>query len=166
VKDLLDKIGSYNIFNYLLPGVLFAVFLDRATPLKLLDLNIAVEAFICYFLGSVVSRVGSLVVEPALKKLGLVTFESYGNFVRAAKSDLQLEVLSETNNMYRTFCGLLLSVAAVGGFEFVARRWPLLRDATPIVVVTSLFVLFAASYRKQSGYIRQRIAADLQGDRE
>jgi hypothetical protein len=142
MKDLLDKIGSYNIFNYLLPGVLFAVFIDRTTPLKLLGMNAAVVAFVCYFLGSVVSRVGSLAVEPAMRKLGLVTFEPYENFVRAVKTDPQLEVLSETNNMYRTFCGLLLSIAFVGGFEFASGYWPILCRAAPGIVVAGLFLRF------------------------
>lgn len=37
MKDLLDKISSYNIFNYLLPGVLFAAFVDALTSFQVLQ---------------------------------------------------------------------------------------------------------------------------------
>lgn len=166
MKDLLEKLSSYNIFNYLLPGVLLAVVIDQTTQLKLLSMNPVAGAFVWYFLGSVVSRIGSLVVEPAMKRLRLIAFAPYGDFVRAEQRDPKLEILSETNNMYRTFCALLLSVAAAGGFQFVADRWTLLRHAAPSIAVAGLFVLFAASYRKQSGYIRERIAVDLQEEGE
>ena len=36
MKDILDKIGTYNIFNYLLPGVLFAVLVSQQTKYNLL----------------------------------------------------------------------------------------------------------------------------------
>lgn len=162
MKDLLDKLSSYNIFNYLLPGVLLAVFIDQATQLKLLSMNPVASAFVWYFLGSVLSRIGSLVVEPAMKRLRLVAFAPYGDFVRAEKRDPKLEILSETNNMYRTFCGLLLFVALFAGYQLAAEHWALLYRVAPAIAVASLFVLFAASYRKQTGYIRERIAADLQ----
>ena len=104
MKDLLDKLSSYNIFNYLLPGVLFAVFIDELTPLRIVQKDIVVGVFVYYFLGSIVSRIGSLIVEPLLREIGFVAFTKYEDFVRASKVDEKIEVLSEANNMYRTIC--------------------------------------------------------------
>lgn len=162
MKDLLDKLGSYNIFNYLLPGVLFAVFIEHATSVKLLQINIVIGAFVYYFLGSVISRVGSILVEPALLRFGVITYEPYEEFVRASKIDSKLEVLSEANNMYRTICALMFSIAAVTMYNFVAERLTLLQAAAPFVCVGGLFVLFLVAYRKQTAYIRKRIAANRQ----
>ena len=36
MDGLLDKISSYNIFNYLLPGSLFAVVADAVTDYRLI----------------------------------------------------------------------------------------------------------------------------------
>lgn len=68
MKDLLDKLSSYNLFNYLLPGTLF-VFIEKDTFdfLSMKD-NVIVAVFFCYFLGLLASRVGSLIIEPMLKK--------------------------------------------------------------------------------------------------
>ena len=77
MKDLLDKISSYNIFNFLLPGVVFAVFVSKTTSFKLMQEDVLSGAFVYYFVGAVISRIGSLVVEPGLKATKLVTFASY-----------------------------------------------------------------------------------------
>ena len=67
MKDLLDKLSSYNLFNYLFPGVLFAAFGDRLTSYSLLIDDIMIGFFIYYFIGLVISRLGSLFLEPLLR---------------------------------------------------------------------------------------------------
>lgn len=164
MKDLLDKLSSYNIFNYLLPGVLFAICVNELTSMKIMQKDIVVGVFVYYFLGSVVSRIGSLIVEPILRKIGLIKFVPYGDFVRAAKIDAKLEVLSEANNMYRTFCALLLSVSAVLLYDYTAKFIPILLAAAPVVIIVGLLILFLLSYKKQTEYITKRITTDLLKD--
>ena len=64
MKDLLEKLSSYNIFNYLFPGVLFAAMGSHLTSYSLLIDDTVIGVFVYYFYGLVVSRVGSLVLEP------------------------------------------------------------------------------------------------------
>jgi hypothetical protein len=98
MKDLLDKLSSYNIFNYLLPGVLYAAFAEAFTSFHFVHKDPVVGVFLYYFFGSVISRVGSLLVEPIMKRLNFINFAPYEDFVRATEADPKLEVLSETNN--------------------------------------------------------------------
>jgi hypothetical protein len=161
VKDLLDKIGSYNIFNFLFPGVVFAVFVSKVTSYNLVQSDVLVGAFFYYFIGAVVNRIGSLIIEPFLKATKLVVFSSYENFVRASKDDPKLEVLSETNNMYRTICALLLCIGVTYFYEIAESHFGILKQGTPFICIVGLFVLFALSYRKQTAYIGKRITANL-----
>lgn len=69
MDGLLDKISSYNIFNYLLPCSIFAVVADALTSFHVLQEDIVIGLFLYYFIGLVVSRVGSLVIEPSLRAL-------------------------------------------------------------------------------------------------
>ncbi len=161
MKDLLDKLSSYNIFNYLLPGVLFAAAVDKLTSIDILQNDIVVGVFVYYFFGTAISRIGSLIVEPLLRKIGFLTFSPYENFVRATKVDSKLEVLSETNNMYRTFCALLLSIATVGLYAYASKYLPLLQMAAPAVCIAALLFLFVLSYKKQTAYISKRIKTNL-----
>jgi hypothetical protein len=159
MKELLDKISSYNLFNYLLPGVLFAVIASEMTAVRLLQKDLAVGVFVYYFLGAALSRVGSLVIDPILKWIGFVKVAEYADFVRISKSDPKLEVLSETNNMYRTLSALFLVVGLVSVYGHAAASFPFLQKAAPATTAVVLFLLFVISYRKQSAYISMRIKA-------
>lgn len=161
MKELLDKLSSYNIFNYLLPGVLFAALVDGLTSLQILQKDIVVGVFIYYFLGSIVSRIGSLLIEPVLRKAGIVSFAPYEDFVRVSKVDPKLDVLSEANNMYRTLCSLMVCVGAIVLYENASIYWPVLRAVAPTILIVGLFALYVFSYRKQTAYITRRIEASL-----
>lgn len=160
MKDILDKIGSYNIFNYLLPGIIFSVFISKITSYNLVQEDALVGAFIYYFIGSIVSRIGSLVVEPLLKWLGIISFAPYEQFVHASKKDAKLEILSEANNMYRTICAMLLCISLVFAYDKIAQQVEILRVGEPVVCVLGLMALFVLSYRKQTAYIEKRVSAN------
>ena len=66
MEDLLAKISSYNFFNFLFPGVIFAVIAERVTSYTFLHNNLVIDFFVCYFIGLTISRVGSLLLEPLL----------------------------------------------------------------------------------------------------
>lgn len=157
MNELLDKISSYNVFNYLLPGTLFAVLATKLTSYQLVQDDLLTAAFLYYFVGLVVSRVGSLVVEPVLKRIGFVTFAPYSDFVATSSEDSKLEVLSEVNNMYRTLASLFLLLAVTTVFERFARSSAFLTSAIPYLLVASMLILFLFSYRKQTKYITGRI---------
>jgi hypothetical protein len=102
MKELRDKLSSYNLFNYLLPGTIFVAAAQRISAHRFENENIVVELFLYYFIGLVISRMGSLTVEPSMKKLKFVKFVTYKEFVSACEKDAKIEVLSEQNNTYRT----------------------------------------------------------------
>lgn len=157
MSDLLDKISSYNIFNYLLPGALFAVIGDAYTHYRLIQEDLLVGVFVYYFFGLVISRVGSLLIEPLLRKVGFLKFAEYGKFVAASKSDEKLDVLSEVNNMYRTLCSLFLLLLGLIALEPLTDAFPTLELTARYLVFIGLLALFVFSYRKQTNYITQRV---------
>lgn len=164
MKDLLEKLSSYNIFNYLLPGVVFVVLADALTTFHFVQKDIVLGVFLYYFIGLIISRVGSIVIEPLLKWSKFVKFAPYADFVTASKEDKSLEVLSEANNMYRTFCSLFLSLIFLKIYERLSIIFPIIgRWATEFLVV-SMLVLFCFSYRKQTQYITKRIQSNKKKD--
>ena len=159
MKELLAKLSSYNIFNYLVPGAVFAALGERITSYNLVHEDIVVGLFQYYFAGLVISRIGSLVVEPVLKRLRFVTFATYEEYVRVSAIDSKLEELSESNNMYRTFCALFVVLLVLVLSEPLAYHFPSVVRFMRHVLLGSLLVLFLFSYRKQTGYITARIRA-------
>lgn len=161
MSELLGKLSSYNIFNYLLPGVVFAVIGSDILHYPITQHDIVLGAFLYYFIGLVISRFGSLVIEPVLKGISLIEFADYSNFVMASKKDAQIEVLSEANNTYRTFCSLFASLLLLKGYVWIESKFPSLKNWDAILLVTVLLALFIFSYKKQSGYVAKRVAIAL-----
>lgn len=161
MKELLDKISSYNLFNYLLPGVVYAVIMEYWTELTFIQENLLASAFLLYFIGLVISRLGSLIIEPILKKIGFVKFADYSDFVQVEKDDKKLEILSEANNMYRTLISLFLMILTSKAYLMIAEKNSFQGQTNMWVTSIFLFTLFLFSYRKQTSYITKRIKAKL-----
>ena len=60
IKEILEKISSYNIFNYLFPGILFVFIANALIGYNLIQENILIGVFLYYFIGMAISRVGSI----------------------------------------------------------------------------------------------------------
>jgi hypothetical protein len=160
MNELLNKLSSYNVFNYLLPGIVFAVLAGEIIHYPIVPRDILTGAFLYYFVGLVVSRFGSLIIEPLLKALSFVKFADYKDFVAVSQKDAKLEVLSEVNNTYRTLASLFSLLLLLKLYVKLEGKFPWLKawDATALVVL--LLVMFLFSYRKQTSYIAKRIRAN------
>ena len=157
MDGLRTTISSYNIINYLLPGCLFAVIADAVTDYQFIQEDIIVGVFLYYFIGLVISRLGSLVVEPILKGVGIVNFVPYNQYVEASAVDTKIAMLSETNNMYRTLCTLFPLLYLFVLFDRHVQKFPWLVDKSYYIVAVLLFVMFLCAYRKQTIYIVKRV---------
>ena len=157
MKDFLSKLSSYNLFNYLLPGIIFVVLSRELTHYSLIQNDIVIGVFLYYFVGLVISRFGSLAIEPLLRRLSFLRFAGYKDFIAASKKDEKIELLSEVNNTYRTLCSLFILLFLLKLYEQIESRLPILKDWSVIVLVALLLVMFLFSYRKQTNYITKRI---------
>ena len=163
MNDFLSKLSSYNLFNYLLPGILFAVLAKQITHYSFIQNEIVIGVFLYYFIGMVISRVGSLVIEPTLKWLSFVRFAPYKDFIKASEKDPKIEVLSEANNTYRTLSALFIILLFLKLYEKLEDKCAFLRGRGGILLIFLLFIMFLFAYRKQTRYITDRI--DTSGHR-
>lgn len=157
LTQLMAKLSSYNIFNNLFPGILFPILLSSLTKYSLLIDNFILAAFLYYFIGLIISRIGSLFVEPFLKLTKFLRFAEYKDFVSASKKDEKIEILSETNNMYRTITAMLILLFLAKLFELISLNLNLTQNTETMILFSALFLLFLFSYRKQTNYITKRI---------
>ena len=164
MNELLSKISSYHLFNYLLPGSLFAVVATELTHRQFVQQNLVLGLFVYYFYGLIISRVGSLFVEPFLKWVRFLRFADYRDFVAACKKDPKIDELSETNNMYRTLCTLLITLTLLQGIVLLELKYPQLKRAELPVLIAAVFGLLLFSYKKQTGYITKRVKANVDAE--
>ncbi len=165
MNEILAKISSYNIFNYLLPGALFAAIGDRYSSFSFIQNDFLIALFSYYFYGLIISRIGSLLLQPLLIRCKFLVFDDYSNFVSASKVDPKLDVLSESNNVYRTLSALMISLLALFLVDRLIAHFPCLNEWIPYILVSTLCLLFLVSWRKQTALIVSRISNTKIGDK-
>jgi len=164
MKELVQKISSYNLFNYLFPGIVFVALLRQTTNYDLYQEDNLLGVFLYYFIGLVISRIGSLVLEPILKKSSFVKFANYDEYVTASDKDEKIELFSEINNMYRTIISLLFLVLLSKVYELIALELNLSSEISFVVLTFILLIIFIFSYRKQTDYVAKRVNSRTEGE--
>ncbi len=164
MEQLIEKLDSYKILNNLLPGFILAYLFEFSMGIVISQGKIIENLLIYYFLGMIVNRIGSVIVEPLCKKAKLVKYADYGDYIKASKKDEKIDVLSETNNMYRTIlAALLIVMIAKIGIKILPE---VVLDYSSFAVIVILGVLFLVSYRKQTDYIAKRVRKTLEMEDE
>ncbi len=157
MEKVIDKISTYNLLNYLLPGVLFVVLAKSFLFIDLTQGDIVLDVFVYYFVGLVVSRFGSLLIETLLKKIKFLKFAKHEDFIAVSKNDPKLEVLSQENNVYRTFISMFVLLLLSKLYFHIRIIYPHLQNWDFYVLISLLLIMFLYSYRKQTMYIFNRI---------
>jgi len=158
MKEILQKISSYNLFNYLFPGIIFTYLLNKYTDYNIVVSNIIIELFIYYFIGLTISRVGSVIIEPILKKIKFVEFS---DFVKASAKDNKIDILSEVNNMYRSLIAMILVFFIVLGYSGLKRLCDFFTSIELYLCGILLFIFFLFAYKKQTKYISKRVKSNI-----
>lgn len=170
MNEAINKISAYEFLNVLFPGVLLGVYVIELFDVSVVDDNnvlfqTIVLLCIAYFLGLVISRIGSLLVEPIARRVGLIRWSEY--YYEAEKIDKRLIILLKDLNMYRNIVSLALTIFAVT----VSKRLfglPIssLELCLRLSMASLIFMLFLLSYRKQSILIEKRINRVRKGCRK
>lgn len=157
LSKLLDKISSYDFLNYLLPGSIFCVFLKHLVGYDIIAFSMIENFLICYFVGLVISRFGSLVIKEVMKKVGFFVEVKYKDFLAAEKVDPKLTVLNAVNNMFCSFASAMSLLLLAYLVKYIAIIATIVTNHFGLIVVVLLLVLFLFSIRKQTAFIKKRV---------
>lgn len=157
MKEILEKLSSYNIFNNLLPGILFVVLAKASTSYDFIQTDIFLGSFLYYFIGLIISRFGSLIIEKILIKIKFVKYADYKKFLIAQKEDENINILLEANNMFRTLSSMGLLLLLLYLYDYLSTLFEFSSTITYILLTVLIVILFLFSFRKQTDYIRKRV---------
>ena len=156
MNDILNKISSYNLLNYLLPGAVFSVVAELfgliPAPTEIVE-----KLIWFYFVGMVISRLGSLILEPLLKKMAFVKYSDYADYLKAYQVDGKLEVMVEASNTYRTLASAFAALVLCFCWTSLASYFAISTNVQGGLTVLLLFILFVVSFRKQASFITKRV---------
>ena len=154
------KIPFYNIVNMFLTGFIFigccmfiyiSTFLDLLTADYLQKICIGPESIITisffaiiYEIGYIINRIGSIVIEPLLKKTKIVPFDDdYKKFNDCKKQYPILSTLSREYALSRTSLTLFLITTVLAAFQ---KQWMLL---LVFLVIALLFIFSCRKHAKK-----------------
>ena len=157
MKAILEKLSAYSILGYLLPGSLFVILGERLTSFSLIQRSWIAGIVLYYFIGLVISRVGTLIVQPVLERIGFVTEPPYEDYLEASGSDSRIDILSARNNLFRTLCAMVMMLIGLKIGEKVIGVLPWGADVYDFIMLLGLVVLFLFSYRKQAQEVFRRV---------
>jgi hypothetical protein len=157
MEKVIERISSYNLFNNLLPGTIYAVFIDSIGQISLITDSMILNFLLFYCWGVIIGRFGSVVIERIAKKLKIVQYAEYSDFITVSEKDKKLETLLEMNNMYRTFIALFVIIVITKLYKLLLDYCAFLYKINDYIVFAILIVLFVFSFRKQTRYIHDRV---------
>jgi len=157
MNGILEKIGSYQILTNLLPGAFFGLTLKLFFRLGLKTDNISEDVLAYYFVGIIINRIGSIAVEPILKKLCFIKYVPYPEFARAVKADSKIDTLSEMNNYIRSLLTSVLLLPLIWALHILSLKWTWLSMNWTWCFIVFLILLFLFSYKKQTNYVCKRV---------
>ena len=173
IKDIVEKISSYNIFNNLFPGIVFCFVVERTTRFSVICDDICEKLFVYYFIGMIINRIGSVFIEKCLKAIKVknrttnckepfLKFAPYNMYIEASQKDPFITTLNEMNNVYRTIIATVVLIMITKLFDWLIYDWvnrlgQIGNNLFIVIVCLLIIILFIHSYRKQTDYIRKRI---------
>lgn len=159
LDKFLEKISFYDILNNLIPGVIIVWMCDAFDIFSIEKQEIIEKVFLYYFFGIIVSRVGSIFVEPVIKLF--FKRASHADYIEACGYDKKIEELNAVSNMYRTFVSVVLCVLLAKIYLILKDKIFFLQKANVFIMLGFLVVLFILSYVKQVKYIKSRVDVAL-----
>lgn len=157
MEKIVEKIEDYNLFNYLLPGIIFSYALKYYLGIDVFQANAIEMIFIYYFIGSVISRIGSVFIEAILIKIKYIEYAPYDEYLDASKKDNRISKMVLDNNMYRTILAGTITLLILKIIQNIPNYLINLHDFAVIALIVFLILLYLKSFKKQTKYIYDRV---------
>jgi len=169
MKNILEKLDSYQLLTNLLPGAFFGLTLRYLLGFDLPTNSMFEDLIIYYFMGLIINRVGSLIVVPLIKKIRFKKYRfirnaPYPDYVKAMRKDSKIDTLSEANNCFRSLLTSVLLLPLVQLFIFLHEEWMWFTENWRWISIFLLITIFLFSYRKQTTFIRERVETVISKD--
>jgi hypothetical protein len=156
---MFEKLDAYDVVANLVPGAALTYALHFSKFPTPAPADWAAFLLVAFVAGVTTNRLGSLVLDPVLRRLKFLNPKDYDSFVASERADKKLETLVANHGLYRTFftAGLIYLILVVGSHWFPSVASSNQLAFTLFVIGGMIVFLFA--FRKEDGYIHTRIEA-------
>jgi hypothetical protein len=157
-----EKLDAYNLFANLVPGAALTYALRYSgfpTPSPDKFLAFLLVSFVA---GVTANRLGSLLLDPLLRRWKFLKPKDYHSFLMREKADRKLDALVANSGLYRTFftAGIIYLAALV----IAPLVTPLGGKALLLIFIIGGMAVFLFAFRKEDGYIHSRIGPEREAE--
>lgn len=159
MENLINSISKYQLAINLIPGYIFAILLQRYAHIVLLEGDVLQDAFVSYFVGLVIGRVGSIVVDGLMKSFNK-TYRfapRYYKKIMAEQIDHKIETLDRQCTIYRNCCAGCCCVIIGIIINCLFGDGSFLSSGKYIFIFFILTILLVKAMDKQYNYVIKRI---------
>lgn len=155
---MFDKLDAYNLVANLVPGAALTYALHFSKFPTPPPTEIGAFLLVAFVAGVTANRLGSLILDPFLRRSKFLKEKDYRSFLMREKGDPKLDALVANSGLYRTFfmAGFVYLIALLAS--------PLITTVSSqalfVAFVIAGMVVFLFALRKEDGYIHSRIEAD------
>lgn len=161
MDKFLNKLSDYHFIQSLVPGMIFTYCSKIFYGVNFLTDKPVYDFIVILIIGLIISRIGSVIIEPLLRKVKILNFCKYSDYIEASQKDSIIKNLSETNNLYRVIIATFLVLIVEKFYIFLAGKFVWLNDWFYLIISVLFVILFIFSYRKQTKYIKKRVDKTL-----
>jgi hypothetical protein len=155
---MFDKLDAYNLVANLVPGAALTYALHFSKFPTPPPTELGAFLLVAFVAGVTANRLGSLVLDPLLRRSKFLKRKDYRSFLMREKADQKLDALVANSGLYRTFfvAGLIYLVAVIAA--------PLVANMPGqtlfVAFVIAGMTVFLFALRKEDGYIHARVEFD------
>jgi hypothetical protein len=156
---MFEKLDGYDLVANLVPGAALTYALHFSKFPTPAPTDWAAFLLIAFVAGVTSNRLGSLIVDPLLRRVKFLKPKNYESFIASEKSDKKLETLVANHGLYRTFftAGLVYLALLLISYWFPSTASS--DQQVFILFVLAGMIVFLLAFRKEDGYIHSRIEA-------
>lgn len=159
MENLVNSISKYQLAINLIPGYIFAILLQRYAHIVLLEGDVLQDAFVSYFFGLIIGRIGSIVVERLMDRYNK-TYKNapkYNDKIKAERIDPKIEILDRQCTIYRNCCAgcCCVIIGIIINFFWGDGLLPSSFKYGSIFFI--LIILLVRAMDKQCNYVNKRI---------
>lgn len=165
MENLVNSISKYQLAINLIPGYIFAILLQRYAHIVLLEGDVLQDAFVSYFFGLIIGRIGSIVVERLMDRYNKTYKHApkYNDKVKAERIDPKIEILDRQCTIYRNCCAGCCCVIIGIFINCIFGDGSFYSSAKYILTFLILTILLVMAMDKQCNYVNKRIGMAISG---
>lgn len=158
MEKIIEKMEEYKIIINLIPGYFFLWLLKYYVEIEFPFENVFQEFIITYVVGTAIGRIASIIFSRFLRKIKVIQFANYKNYVEASKKDAQISKLLMNANFYRNLFTVIIVIFILKGIIKFAADFEWIKNISLII----LLIIFILAFIKEEVNITGRVNINIE----